>query len=226
MPSRRVSGRAATPKPVPSGATPTIHPYRQSPGHPLVAGWNSSWLAQVPARGSRWTAPLRVRRILPGENVNLVAAEQIRSWLEQAPSTATRPICTFDAGDDPVQLRLAVADFPVCLLVRRRAGRCFYADPTSQPPTGRPRRQGATCVCDDPTTWPLPSAAWTTTDPQYGPVCLQAWSGRHVIPHHHATRGTRHARPLTRGTRIRLEVERLPRPTQAPTPLWFWWWPC
>ena len=26
-----------------------------------------------------------------------------------------------------------------------------------------------------------------------------------------------------RGTLIRLEVERLPRPTKAPTPLWFWW---
>ncbi len=26
-----------------------------------------------------------------------------------------------------------------------------------------------------------------------------------------------------RGTLIRLEVERLPRPTKAPIPLWFWW---
>lgn len=91
------------------------HPYRQSHGQPIVAGGNYSWLAQVPARGSSWTAPLRVRRILPGENVNRVAAEQIRSWLEQAPPTAAQPIFTFDAGYDPVQLRLAVADLPVCL---------------------------------------------------------------------------------------------------------------
>src|SRR5262249_244068 len=101
------------------------HPYRQSHGQPIVAGWNYSWLAQVPSRGSSWTAPLRVRRIVPGENVNLVAAEQICSWLHQAPPTATLPIFTFDAGYDPVQLSLALADVPVCLLVRLRAGRCF-----------------------------------------------------------------------------------------------------
>jgi hypothetical protein len=199
------------------------HPYRQSHGQPIVAGWNYSWLAQVPLRGSSWTAPLRVRRILPGENVNQVAAEQIRSWLDQAPPTATLPIFTFDAGYDPVQLSLALAGVPVCLLVRMRAGRCFYADPSSQPQTGRPRRHGAKFACDDPTTWPAPSAAWSTTDPPYGRICLQAWSGLHVIPHHHATRGTRQARPLTRGTLIRLEVDRLPRLTKAPTPLWFWW---
>jgi hypothetical protein len=63
-----------------------------------VAGWNYSWLVQVPLRCSSWTAPLRVRRIIPGENVNRVAAEQIRSWLEQNAPLASPPIFTFDAG--------------------------------------------------------------------------------------------------------------------------------
>jgi hypothetical protein len=27
-----------------------------------------------------------------------------------------------------------------------------------------------------------------------------------------------------RGTRLRLEVEHLPRPTKGPQPLWLWWW--
>ena len=57
------------------------HPYRHSHGQPIVAGWNYSWLVQLPTRCSSWTAPLRVRRLIPGENVNTVAAEQIRSWL-------------------------------------------------------------------------------------------------------------------------------------------------
>lgn len=204
------------------------HPYRHSRGQPIVAGWNYSWLVQLPPRCSSWTAPLRVRRITPGENLNLVAAEQIRSWQGQAAPAprgpaATPPIFTFDAGYDPVQLSLALADLPVCLLVRVRAGRCFYADPTSQPPTGRPRRHGAKFVCDDPPTWPAPIDAWTTTDPQYGQVSVQAWSGLHAVPQNHAQRGTRQPRPLVRGTLIRLEVERLPRPTKAPQPLWFWW---
>src|SRR5262245_47044460 len=33
-----------------------------------------------------------------------------------------------------------------------------------------------------------------------------------------------HARPLVRGTLLRLEVDHLPRPTKTPQPLWFWWW--
>src|SRR5215831_8738790 len=32
------------------------------------------------------------------------------------------------------------------------------------------------------------------------------------------------ARPLVRGTRIRLEVDRLPKPPKGPVPLWLWWW--
>jgi hypothetical protein len=57
------------------------HHTRQSNGQPIVAGWTSSWLVQIPERCSRWTAPLRARRIRPGANVNQVAAEQIRSRL-------------------------------------------------------------------------------------------------------------------------------------------------
>jgi hypothetical protein len=63
-----------------------------------------------------------------------------------------------------------------------------------------------------------------TSDPQYGCICVQAWSGLHATPQNHATRGTRRPRPLLRGTLIRLAVDRLPRPTKAPTPLWFWWY--
>ena len=172
-----------------------------------------------------------MRRMRPGENANVVAAEQIRAGLRQAPPatppSAPAPIVSFDAGDDSVPLRLAVADEPICLVVRLRSGRCFSADPTRQPPTGRPRRHGAKFVCDDSTTWPEPTAQWTTDDPQYGHVQLQAWSGLHPIPQFHAQRGTHtqpHARPLVRGTLLRLEVEHLPRPTKPPQPLWFWWW--
>jgi hypothetical protein len=199
------------------------HAYRHSHGQPMVAGWNSSWLVQVPRRCSSWTAPLRVRRLIPGETLNLVAAEQVRSWLGQVGPLARVPIVTFDAGYDAVQLRLALESLPAWLLVRLRAGRCFYADPTTQPATGRPRRHGAKFVGDDPATGPAPTDTGTVTDPQYGSICVQAWSGLHATPHNQATRGTRQPRPLVRGTLIRLEVERLPRPTKVPTPLWFWW---
>ena len=75
-----------------------------------------------------------------------------------------------------------------------------------------------------PRAFPTPTDEWSTTDGGYGRVQLQCWSGLHVIPHNHEKKGTRQARPLVRGTLIRLEVERLPKPTKVPVPLWLWWW--
>ena len=127
------------------------HSTRQSHGQPIVAGWNYSWRVLVPERCSSWTAPLRVRRIRPGENVNQVAAEQIRSFLPQRRAGQPCPIFTFDAGYDPVQLGVALNGLDVSALIRLRSGRCFYADPSPEPTGGRPRRHGAKFVCDDPT---------------------------------------------------------------------------
>ena len=185
MPSTPVSGRAAMPKPAPSAATTPIRTATPTASPSWPAGTTPGWSrSRSAARVGR--APLRVRRIVPGENVNLVAAEQIRSWLRQRQPLRRRatplPIFSFDAGYDAVQLSLALADEPVCLLVRLRAGRCFYADPTTQPPTGRPRRHGAKFVCDDPTTWPSRPTSGRPTIPQYGHVRLQAWSGLHPHP--------------------------------------------
>jgi DDE superfamily endonuclease len=101
------------------------HHSRHSNGQPIVAGWNYSWLVQLPERCSSWTAPLRVRRIQPGENVNQVAAEQIRSFLCQRGACQPRPTFTFDAGYDPVQLGVVLEGADLSILVRLRSGRCF-----------------------------------------------------------------------------------------------------
>ncbi len=53
---------------------------------------------------------------------------------------------------------------------------------------------------------------------------VQRWSELHAIPQVHDKRGARQARPIVRGTLIRLEVERLPRLTKAQVPPWLWWW--
>ena len=195
------------------------HHTRHSHGQPIVAGWNYSWLVQIPERCSSWTAPLRVRRISPGENVNQVAAEQISSFLHQRGTGWSRPTFTFDSGYEPVQLGVALAGLGVSILMRLRSGRCFYADPPSGPTGGRPRRHGSKFVCDDPSTSPTPTAEWRTTDANYEWVQIQCWSGLHAIPQNHEKRGTRQARPIVRGTLIRLEVERPPKPTKVPVPL-------
>ncbi len=67
------------------------HHTRHSNGQPIVAGWNYSWLVQLPERCSSWTAPLRVRRMLPGDNVNQVATEQIRSHLASTRERSAAP---------------------------------------------------------------------------------------------------------------------------------------
>jgi hypothetical protein len=200
------------------------HHSRHSHGQPIVAGWNYSWLVHIPERCSSWTAPLRVRRMTPGETSNQGAAEQIRSFLRQRGARQPRPTFTFDAGYDPVQVGVALAGEDMGALVRLRSGRCFYADPPKEPTGGRPRRQGTKLVCDDPTTWPTPSDEWSMPDTDYGWVRLQCWNELHAIPHNHEKKGTRQARPIVRGTLIRLEVERLPKRTKAPVPLWLWWW--
>src|SRR5258708_10290276 len=176
---------------------------RHAAGQPIVAGWAYSWIAQLGFARESWTAPLRVQRLRPQENSNLLAAEQITAFLPQLPPEGALPWFVFDAGYDPVQLTQALGQTPVGILVRLRAGRCFYADPTAQPPTGRPRRHGAQFVCDDPTTWPEPTDQWSTDNPQYGHIQLQACSRRHPIPPQHRPLSPRtqpNPRPLVRVT--------------------------
>jgi hypothetical protein len=108
--------------------------------------------------------------------------------------------------------------------VRLRRGRCFYTDLRSQPPTGRPRRHGAKFVGADPTTWPDPSAEHATEDGQYGRVRVRAWAGLHAKSQNHPARGSRRrTRPVTRGTVVLVEVERVPQKTRAPQRRWRWW---
>jgi hypothetical protein len=200
------------------------HASRHSAGQPIVAGWAYSWIAQVGFARESWTAPLRVRRLRPQANANTLAAEQITAFLPHLPADSSRPWFLFDAGYDPVQLTQALGDTRAAILVRLRAGRCFYADPTSQPQTGRPRRHGHKFVCDAPATWPTPVDDLTVEDAQYGTVRVRAWTGLHPKTQgEHAQRDARGRRPIVRGTLLLVEVSRLPQQTREPQALWLWW---
>jgi hypothetical protein len=200
------------------------HASRHSAGQPIVAGWAYSWIAQVGFVRESWTAPLRVRRLRPQENINTVAAEQIAAFLPHLPTAEPLPWFLFDAGYDPVQLTQALGETPAAILVRLRAGRCFYAEPTSQPPTGRPRRHGHKFACDDPATWPAPADELSVDDEQYGTVRVRAWTGLHPKTQGaHAQRDEHGRRPIVRGTLLLVEVSRLPQHTREPQALWLWW---
>jgi hypothetical protein len=201
------------------------HASRHSAGQPIVAGWAYSWIAQLGFAQESWTAPLCVRRLRPQENNNVVAAEQITALLPHLPSEGPLPWFVFDAGYDPVQLTQALGDARAAILVRLRAGRCFYADPTAQPRTGRPRRHGHKFACDVPATWPTPAGDLTVEDEQYGRVRVRAWRGLHPKTQgEHAQRDVRGRRPIVRGTLLLVEVSRLPQQTREPQDLWLWWY--
>jgi hypothetical protein len=138
------------------------------------------------------------------------------------------PLFVFDAGYDPVKVQQGLEGSPCRILVRLRAGRCFYADPSlAGPParTGRPRRHGPKMECKDPRTRPDPSAEYACEDAGYGAVRVRAWSGLHPKVQAHAGRGSRGPAPIVRGTLVLVEVERLPRGERRREPrvLWLWW---
>jgi len=151
------------------------HPSRHSAGQPIVAGWAYQFIAQLNfVRESCWVAPMDVERLHPAQDANEVAAEQVKAFLLRLPPEDDKehersaPLFVFDAGYDPVKLQQGLEEAPSQILVRLRAGRRFYADPSlAGPPahTGRPRRHGPKMKCKDPSTWPEPSAQYSCEDP-------------------------------------------------------------
>jgi hypothetical protein len=148
------------------------HPSRHSAGQPIVAGWAYQWIAQLGFARESWVAPVDVLRVRPTENPNEIAAEQIKRLLDRASGRCgASPLFVFDAGYDPVQLQSGMEGWNAQLLVRLRAGRCFYADPAGPPArTGRPRRHGPKMDTGNPQTWPEPSEEHRCEDPSYGLV--------------------------------------------------------
>ena len=199
------------------------HPSRHSAGQPIVAGWAYQWIAQLAFTRDSWSAPVDVRRLHPSENASIVAAEQIKALLCHRSPAGPAPLFVFDAGYDPVQLGEALGGATAAILVRLRSGRCFYADPPVYSGIGRPRRHGRKFTCQDPATWPIPSAEHVCEDDQYGRVRVRTWAGLHAKTQDHPTRGTRQPRPIQRGTLVLVEVTRLPGRMYRPQVLWLWW---
>jgi hypothetical protein len=205
------------------------HPSRHSAGQPIVAGWAYQFIAQIGFVRESWTAPMDVERVLPTQNTNAIAAAQVKALLDRfSPTEEAIPLFVFDAGYDPVQLQQGLGGCRgVQILVRLRAGRCFYADPSGPPaPTaGRRRRHGRKFDCKDPSGWPEPSAEFACEDTGYGTVRVRAWAGLHPKVQAHAGRGSRGPTPIVRGTLVLVEVERLPRGERRREPrvLWLWW---
>src|SRR5215216_6492644 len=72
-------GIAATRKPALSAYY--YHPSRHSAGQPIVAGWAYQFVAQLGFVRESWTAPVDVQRVLPAQDANEVATQQIEALL-------------------------------------------------------------------------------------------------------------------------------------------------
>jgi hypothetical protein len=205
------------------------HPSRHSAGQPIVAGWAYQFIARLNFIRESWTAPVEVLRVHPVEDANEVAAEQVKGLLGRlGREEAAIPLFVFDAGYDAVKVQQGLEGGPCQILVRLRAGRRFYADPSlagPPAPTGRPRRHGPKMKCADPSTWPEPSAEYTCEDAGYGAVRVRAWANLHPKVRAHEGRGSRGPLPIVVGTLVLVEVERLPRGERRREPqvLWLWW---
>jgi hypothetical protein len=204
------------------------HPSRHSAGQPIVAGWAYQFVAQLNFARESWTAPVDVERVRPAGDANVLAAEQVKVLLGRLGKAEVLPLFVFDAGYDPVKVQQGLEGSPCQILVRLRAGRRFYGDPSlAGPPakTGRPRRHGPKMKCNDPSSWPEPSAQHVCEDAGHGTVRLRAWSDLHPKVQNHQGRGGRGLLPIVVGTLILVEVERLPRGERRRRPrvLWLWW---
>jgi hypothetical protein len=157
-----------------------------------------------------------------------VAAEQVKAFMFRSSEERATPLFVFDAGYDPIKVQRGLEGSPCQILLRLRAGRCFFADPSlAGPPaqTGRPRRHGPRMKCSDPSTWPGPSADYACEDAGYGAVRVRAWAKMHPKVCAHEGRGSRGPLAIVVGTLVLVEVGRLPRGERRrePKELWLWW---
>jgi hypothetical protein len=157
-----------------------------------------------------------VERVRPNQDTNEVAAKQVKAFLRLSPAEArvVAPLFVFDAGYDPAKLQQRLEGCWAQIVVRLRAGRRFYAEPSfvgPPAPTGRSRRHGPKMKCTDPSTWPQHSTEYTCEDTGYGSVRVRAWAKLHPKVCSHEGRGSRRPLPIVVGTLVLVEVERLPR---------------
>ena len=203
------------------------HPSRHSAGQPIVAGWNYQFIAELCFARDSWVAPTDARRVGPEEDVDLVAAEQVRGLLRRLPEQSLDLLFVFDAGYDPVKLQLELETLPAQILIRLHSNRVFYSDPEEpeKRPVGRPYRHDKVFDLKAPKTWPEPSSEHRDSTADYGNVRVRAWTGLHPKTRRAAERYGSESATVVKGTVVLVEVERLPsgERRRQPKRLWLWW---
>jgi hypothetical protein len=203
------------------------HPSKHSAGQPIVAGWSYQWLCQLNGDADSWTAPMDIRRIAPTQDTVAATTGQVRDLLDRLGQTTMVPLFVFDAGYDPIALSHELASDRAQVLVRIKGDRVFYGPAPARRRDGRPGRpprHGDRFDCKDPGSWGEPSDVLTASDDRYGRVQVQAWSRVHPKLGRRGHWAGMSQLPIVEGTVIRVQVERLPKPSTRAnsTVLWLW----
>jgi len=188
--------------------------HRSTPGIPqdgVVPAWEYEWLVDVPEPGSSWVLPQDVRRRGPVSGTPTeVAIRQLRAALARRPEGAARPVATYDSSYDPITC--ARAGLEIDILVRLRSNRKFFRVPGLYKGRGARPKHGPVLKLGDPTTHGTPDRTATQDDPVHGQVQVDVWEQIHG-----------QAAADAPFTLVRVQVERLPRHTKRPKPLWLAW---
>ena len=124
----------------------------------MVPGWPYSLVSALGPGASSWQVLLDAVRIGPDDDAADVTAAQLREVAQRLIAAGRwRPgdpdvIIVMDAGYDPVRLAWLLADLPVTVVGRLRAGRVFYppAPPRDPSVPGRaPKHTGTPVRCAD-----------------------------------------------------------------------------
>ena len=202
------------PKPAAKTSPERTWGHRSTAGIPqdgVVPAWEYEWLVDVPEVGSSWVRPLDVRRRgLRSGTPTEVAVRMLRAALARRPAGATRPVGVYDSSDDAVTF--VRAGLPIDLLVRLRTNRRFFRVPGPYKGRGTRPKHGPVLRLTDPTTHGTPDRTATCNDPVHGQVQVAVWERMHV-----------QAAADAPFTLVRIQVERLPRHTKTPKPLWLAW---
>ncbi len=117
------------------------------------------------------------------------------------------PIVSFDAGYDTVVTCRALAEEQVSGPLTVGGVAAFVLSRRRCQPGTATTRWHEVRVRSDPDYLVSPHDRWTTSDPLYGQLHVQPWSGLLTIPQNHVKRGTSQAKPVVTRTLIRYEVD-------------------